>query len=288
MKWKQPIDTGIYEEFGDDTAAMNLFIHLLLRSQNEDMTQPLIYKGKPYQLQRGQTIFGRNEYAKLINLSPSGTRRALQRLEKVYSKVTSKSDENFTIVNILNYNAIIQMDKQSNKRVPSKKQRSNTPKNGRSIISKEIILEVQNASFSEKLTEKVLDYIEDMQTRGGKYTKTPKAVRECCVTIQGALENGFTEKDLLSNLSAAIRNGWRDIYPKRSEGQVSTPESQKPAPQLHEITTFAERYYKKYKHWNNNAKNILDRWLHEFAKRERVLPDHQVVEEYIAEYLPTL
>ena len=133
MHWKQPIDTDIYNWFEDDYLAMNLFIHLLLRARNEDMESPKMYKNKTYQLKRGQVLYGRNKFSEYVSSSPSGTDRALLRLSKVYSKVTSKRSTNYTIVTIQNYDELVafeQADEQvKNKRRTSKEQVKNTNKN---------------------------------------------------------------------------------------------------------------------------------------------------------------
>lgn len=110
MGWKQPIDTDIYEWFGEDNLARNLFIHLLLKARNKDMDNPQYYKKKPYKLKRGQVIFGRREYAKLICAAPSSSRNALERLIKVYSKVTSKSNSDYTVINILNFDELVGLE----------------------------------------------------------------------------------------------------------------------------------------------------------------------------------
>lgn len=133
MGWKQPIDTDIYEWFGDDHLARDLFNHLIMHSKNKDMVEPKYFKGKPYLLKRGQVIFGRNKYAKLLRSSASGTRNALLRLTKVYSRVTSKSTPDYTIINILDYDNLIRfeqaLEQASDKQVTSKKPTKDTNKN---------------------------------------------------------------------------------------------------------------------------------------------------------------
>ncbi len=107
MGWKQPIDTDIYLWFGDDHLVRDLFWHLIMKARNENMEHPEHYQGKLFQIKRGQTIFGRNKYSELLRCSPSGTLKALKRLEKVYSRVTSKSTTDFTIITILNYDELV-------------------------------------------------------------------------------------------------------------------------------------------------------------------------------------
>ena len=131
MGWKQPIDTKlVYEKFDKDHLARDLFIHLLLRARGEDMEKPGMYKGKPYKLKRGQVLYGRNSYGELLRASPSGTDKALMRIQDVFSEVTCKRDKNYSIVTLINYDSWVDMsDMQSNKQVTSKKQASDTNKN---------------------------------------------------------------------------------------------------------------------------------------------------------------
>jgi len=135
--WKQPIDKRIYDWFGDDHLVRDLFLHLILKAQNEDMKEPKMLNNKTFQLQRGQVLFGRNTFSKILRCSPSGAERALHRLAKVYSKVTSKPSKNYTVITILNYDELVRMNKQKNKRVTSKEQESNTLKNDKSVKSEE-------------------------------------------------------------------------------------------------------------------------------------------------------
>ena len=107
MGWKQPIDTDIYDWFGDDHLARDLFIHLLLKAQNSDMTSPKRYKNKPFILMRGEVIFGREQYKQRLRCSGTGLYKALQRLKKVFGKVTTKPSSDYTIITILNYDKLV-------------------------------------------------------------------------------------------------------------------------------------------------------------------------------------
>lgn len=131
MSWKVPIDTEHDSFFGSDYLCCDLFRLLLLRSQRNDMGKPEYYEGKPYQLKRGQSLYGRLGTAKRLRASPSGTDRALLRLEKVYSKVTSERTRNYTIVTIKNYDQEIELDKHLNKQRTSKDTQVDTNKEGK-------------------------------------------------------------------------------------------------------------------------------------------------------------
>lgn len=110
--WKQPIPTNLKELFGNDYLGMNLYIWLLINSANKDgmfMDQ----RGKSILVKRGQTIFGRNEYAKLLNCSPKTAERTLSRIcLKVVLKMTKQANKNFTVVSINNYDEVTSMTQQ--------------------------------------------------------------------------------------------------------------------------------------------------------------------------------
>lgn len=154
MGWKQPIDTDIYKWFGDDHLARDLFIHLLLKARNKDMLTPEYYKKKPFKLNRGQVIFGRNEYSEKLRVSPMTAKHALDRLEKWYKKLASKSTSDFTVITILNFNDLVGLEQATiqavSKQLASDEQAISTNKSVKSDKNKkDLLLFKKEGSFKD-------------------------------------------------------------------------------------------------------------------------------------------
>jgi len=205
MSWKQPIPTDIYDIFGDDHLARDLYIHLLLRSQNSDMEHPKHYKGKPYQLKRGQAIFGRNEYSKLLRCSGSGLRHALDRLEKRYSRVTSKPSPDHTVITILDYDFIIEMDKQKTKQRPSKGQAKDTLKSVKSDKSD------KDKSEKIQITHTLQKYIAENLK---EVSRIPEQITadQCEKLIAKYPEELIYEKLLLMENKYGLAKNYQSVY----------------------------------------------------------------------------
>jgi len=111
MYWKIPISSGIYESFGSDHLARDLFIHLLLRTRNSDMTEPEFYCGKPYVLKRGQVIFGKKAYSEKLRCSATATLNALFRLSNRQDEhqISLVPSHDYTVVTLIFYDKLIKM-----------------------------------------------------------------------------------------------------------------------------------------------------------------------------------
>lgn len=130
--WRQPIPVIAYKIFGEDYLALDLFIHLLLHTRNEDMQQEEWYEGKSYRLKRGQVLFGKKKYAKRLRCSPSGVYKVLLRLQHRYGLVDTTASSNFTIVTWHSYDEITSMSTASGQQEDREKTASGTKKNVKS------------------------------------------------------------------------------------------------------------------------------------------------------------
>lgn len=131
MNWKQPIDTRLINDFGDDYAAHALYVMLLLRANNERRS---VGVGKKYiVVERGQVLFSRALFAKYLCWSDKMPERVLQRLVENHQKVTKQVTKNGTIISIFNYDEIVKLDQvnvqQVTKKRPSSDQVVTTNKN---------------------------------------------------------------------------------------------------------------------------------------------------------------
>lgn len=122
MSYKVPIDTRLEYEFGDDVECFMLMTLLLIKSASKDS----VFKSgrKLVNIKRGQVVFGRKAWAKYFGGSEMRAMRALQRLENVHNKVHNKSNTNYTIVELLNYEDLVSFA-QVNAQVMHKKRTSN-------------------------------------------------------------------------------------------------------------------------------------------------------------------
>ena len=86
--------SSIYDEFGNDHVARDLFIHLCLRACPVDGVTVLVGK-KTVSLNKGDILFSATTFAKILRLRSRQTAlNALARLETKYDKIDSKLDSN--------------------------------------------------------------------------------------------------------------------------------------------------------------------------------------------------
>lgn len=111
MYWKTPISSRIFEAFGDDHLARDLFLHLYIRARNKDMIAPGFYEGKPYLLKRGQVIFGKKKYSENLRCAPNTAIYALKRISERQDEhqIKINSNNNYTIVTLIHYDSLISM-----------------------------------------------------------------------------------------------------------------------------------------------------------------------------------
>jgi hypothetical protein len=132
MGWKQPIDTSLEYEFGEDLQSYALFVMLLLKANNSKRTVGI---GKKFiEVERGQVLFGRNYFSKYLDWNEHKVERILKRLEKTHKKVSNKVSNNGTVVSILDYDKLVSMNEQVNEQV-SKQQASNKQASSEQVVS---------------------------------------------------------------------------------------------------------------------------------------------------------
>ena len=209
MSWKQIIPTSVYEDFGNDYAAMNIYIHGLLRARSEDMQKPEYYKGKPYILKRGQFIYGRNEFAKYVNMSPSGTDKALMRIQEVTSKITIERTKDYSIITILNYDEVTSIETKSNKRVASKWQASDTNQHDKH----DKVIFINKYNYKSQFPEEIEEVIREFKKHRSKLRKplTEKAEELLRKKIEKKLESLGKEK-IVALFELAIERGWQGVF----------------------------------------------------------------------------
>lgn len=109
MSWKQPIPTDLDSVFGTDYKCQYLYIQLLLRSANKDGFFTDEKTKRTFAIKRGQVVFGRNKWSKIIGVSPATVERLLHKISGIYQKVSYSAQQGFTVVSINNYDEVTEM-----------------------------------------------------------------------------------------------------------------------------------------------------------------------------------
>lgn len=181
MNWKQPIPTNLENIFKNDWGCNLLYQQLIYRSANSDgfFTDK---NGVTTEIKRGQTVFGRGQYAVYLCQSPSTIRNWLSKLLKIYKIVDTQEGLNFTIVTIKNYDEITNMDNlrttkgqpkdtsKSVKSVKSEKEEGNLFKNPKEIPLQEL---VKIALTKRVMVSDVKTVVEEMDFKISEGTQNP-------------------------------------------------------------------------------------------------------------------
>jgi len=111
MGWKTLIPVKIYDWFEGDPISRDLCIHILLKARREDMKFPSFHKNKPFQLKRGQLLFSRREWSKLLQREPSLIQRRLNRVinmrQQLPIKLHQQISKHYTIISVQNYSELV-------------------------------------------------------------------------------------------------------------------------------------------------------------------------------------
>lgn len=137
MGWKQPIDMDIEKYCLGNKFATTIFILLLLRAKNKDGC--IYHHGTNILLKRGQCICGRHELANRCGLEKTQSgkvQRILDFLQKTVNLIDKRKSQNCTIITILNYDELVRLDNETDKRQTNDRQTTDTNK---SVKSKESV-----------------------------------------------------------------------------------------------------------------------------------------------------
>lgn len=230
MNWKQPIPTEI-PECGGDEFAQTLFQLLVLRASNEDRNVYL-EDGSMIFLKRGQTIFGRNRWAKILGMNTRSSLkvfRKLVKLEKVYKLVNNQKSRNCTIVTILNYDKVTSFEQSNEQTVNNQRtineqtvntyKSNNTSKNVKNVNNiytppspKEVL------QFSEKEILSYRNFIKFFNELTGKkfWDTNPELRRKYLARVREGYKREHFEK--------AIKAILEDKYHKEQNYKYLTPE----------------------------------------------------------------
>ncbi len=133
MAWKQPIPTNLDDLCDGDLFASTIMLILLSRAANKRTN--VYVDNVAITLERGQCICGRFELAKRMGLNKNQSlkiQRILAKLEKSNNLLNKRKGLNCTIITIKNYDELVKMNNQMNKRRTIDEQSMNTNKSVKS------------------------------------------------------------------------------------------------------------------------------------------------------------
>lgn len=134
MSWKQPIPTGLEKIFGEDYRAMQFYKELIYRANNT--TQPVSINGTTITLERGQVIFGRNQYAKYLGWSSATVETVKQRILKKYTVCNIiRTTNKYSVFSLNSYDELVSYNTSDNNRTTSEHQQNNTSKTDKTVDS---------------------------------------------------------------------------------------------------------------------------------------------------------
>lgn len=153
--WRKLQDSSIYQ----DSYALHVFLELLLTAQRECDFYKTGFKQAEYSLKSGESVVGRHQLSKKLNIKPSNIRNALTRLEQKYRCILTKKDNKRTIVTILNWDTYQNLKFDADIKRTSKGHQKDTKQELENIRNKEYILSSNGATPHSYDIEAPISYL---------------------------------------------------------------------------------------------------------------------------------
>lgn len=193
-----------------------VFLHLLLNANYE----PSKYKG--YDINIGDCIFGRKQFAEDLGISEQSIRTSITHLKST-NEITIKSTNKFSIITLMNYGKYRDKDiktNQQNNQQSNIQLTNNQPttnhikeyKNIRTKEEKEIYIniykeKVESYTDNDELRKAIYDYL-DMR----KEKKKEPTLNALTLILKKADKLVSTSTDKIEIFEQSTMNGWTDIY----------------------------------------------------------------------------
>jgi len=218
--WKQPIPTNLDDFFKEDYICNLLYRELIYRACNKDrfFTDR---RGKTTWLKRGQVVFGRNTFAqRLGGHDDMKIERALRKLEKVYKLLSKQSNQNFSIVELFNYDEIVELE-QANEQAVSKQRASSeqavstsksvesvkTDKNEKEISAEDREIDISQNPVKDSLKEFNKKLITSLSVKSVINSKFVAVEQEKCSYGNKEINEFLVwYKDVCKNLGVTFEN----------------------------------------------------------------------------------
>jgi len=161
--WKQPVPTNIFEAFGNANLQRDLFIHLYLHTRNKDMEEEEYYKGKPYKLRAGQSLFGKEKYSKRLRCSGTTAYNALVKLSERQDEyqIERYPSRDYTVISIIYYDKLKNLTDQSEQRLKQQKNSRRTADDTNKNVKNENNIFSLNKAFSKTHTDQIPDELKE-------------------------------------------------------------------------------------------------------------------------------
>lgn len=216
--WKQPIPTDLYLTFGDDHAANLLYRELIYRASNDERIMSI--GGSRIKIKRGEVLFSRSSFTKFLQWNTKKCARVLKDLEDFYKKVSRRSVGKYTLVELLNYDAIVYMGQEATQEATEEStRRMATPKSEESVendenekINRDITIkkEIKEKMFSDKLETAISDFVLYRKQKGKRYAMGPTAEKLFRNRIAAALP-ALREQRIIKEIENSIEKGYQSI-----------------------------------------------------------------------------
>ena len=161
-------------EWYSDVNTKALFIHLLLIANFADTN----FKGEI--IKRGSVATTLKELSRQTNLTIRNTRTALNHLKST-NEVTIRTNRQYSIISINNYDKYQSPEKRSDKRVTNDRQttggESDTPKNKEDILNKEDIKNIFTAPAHARTRESINPKIHNFPERDYDFEKLKRGIQ---------------------------------------------------------------------------------------------------------------
>ena len=207
---------------------LQLFLYCILRANHK--TTEIIFNGEIVKLDTGSFIAGRFQIAEDLKMNPSSVYKNLKKLQKL-SYISLKSNNRFTIVTVIKYSSYQifknEKEQQSNNKVTTKEQQSNTDKNYKNDKNdKNKEKEVNNILIFPKNLKDIIT-VEIWEDWVKHRREIEKPLTESAVKKQVSFL--LKQNNPIECIESSIRNGYTGLFEvKPSKNGIYKPKDLEP------------------------------------------------------------
>ena len=200
---------------------LQLFLYCILRANHK--TTEIIFNGEIVKLDTGSFIAGRFQIAEDLKMNPSSVYKNLKKLQKL-SYISLKSNNRFTIVTVIKYSTYQNLEFESNNKVTTKEQQSNTDKNDKNDKNKE--KEENNILIFPKNLQDIIT-VEIWEDWVKHRREIEKPLTESVVKKQVSFL--LKQNNPIECIESSIRNGYTGLFEvKPSKNGIYKPKDLEP------------------------------------------------------------
>lgn len=193
----------------DNAKALKVWIWCLLKATHVERKQ--LVGQQIVELKSGEFIFGRKKASEELKMTESTCYKYITLLENL-EMISKKSNNKFTVITIEKWGDYqVYEDKkeqQSNSKVTTKEQQSNTNKNIKNVNNVKNIY----SDFSEDI-KKALDSFVEMR----KKIKAPLTEQAMKLALNKLKEIAKDEETQIKVINESVMNSWKSFYPLKKE-----------------------------------------------------------------------